>query len=244
VFAPPVERIEAGPSASEPVLAAMGDEVYAALGSDNAIFAVFPDYVVLVEAPRGESFASRIFQLIRSVAPGKPVKLVATHFHEDHIAGVRHAVSQGAEIWTTSHGKAAIERKLGIAWTIKPDELARAPRDATIRVIEKRQVFAAGKQRVEIAEIGPTEHVAQMLVAFFPGAGVLYTADVWDVPAPGKPTPGPDAARVAARVNELGWKIRRMVPTHGVPASVEELNQSLDIRAKYMTGADTRQRLH
>jgi hypothetical protein len=242
-FAPPRERIEAPPTPSEPVLHSLGNDVYAVLSADNALFAVFPEYVVLLEAPRRESHTSRIFQSIRSVAPGKPVKLVSTHFHEDHIAGVRYAVSQGAEIWTTSHAKSAIERTLRNQWTIRPDELARAPREATIHVIDKKHVFEAGKQRVEIAEIGPTEHVDQMLIAFFKAVGTLYTADVWDVPGPGAPTPGPDAALIVPRINALGWKVQRMLPTHGVLASVEELNRSLEARVKYVDGADTRHRL-
>lgn len=243
LFTPPRERIDASPTPNEPALQSFGNDVYGVLGADNSMFAVFPEYVVLLESPRRESHASRIFQAIRSVAPGKPVKLVTTHFHEDHIAGVRYAVSQGAEIWTTSHAKLAIERTLRNQWTMRPDEFARAPRPATIHVVDKKQVFAAGKQRVEIAEIGPTEHAEQMLAAFFPAVGTLYTADIWDVPGPGAPTPGPDAARIVPRINALGWKVQRMLPTHGVPASIDELNRSLAVRAKYVKGSDTKHRL-
>jgi hypothetical protein len=82
-----------------------------------------------------------------------------------------------------------------------------------------------------------------MLIAFFKAVGTLYTADVWDVPGPGAPTPGPDAAQIVPRINALGWKVQRMLPTHGVLASVEELNRSLEVRAKYVDGADTRHRL-
>jgi hypothetical protein len=243
-FAPPHERIDAPAAPSEPVLHSFGNDVYAVLnGGDNAMFAVFPEYVVLLEAPRRESVTMRIFQAIRTVAPGKPVKVVSTHFHEDHIAGVRYAASQGAEIWTTHHARLAIERSLRNPWTMRPDEFARAPREPTIHVIDKKQVFQAGKQRVEIVQIGPTEHADQMLVAFFPAIATLYTADVWDVPGPGVPTPGPDAARIVPRINALGWKVQRMLPTHGVLASVDELNRSLEVRAKYMKGADTRYRL-
>lgn len=243
IFAPPRERIDAPPASREPELISLGHDVYTLLSNDNAMFAVFPDYVVLVEAPLRESHAIRIFQSIRSVAPGKPIKLVSTHFHEDHIAGVRYAVSQGAEVWTTAHAKSAIEAKLRIAWTLRPDELARAPREATIHVIRKKHVFEAGKQRVEIAEIGPTKHVDQMLAAFFPAVGTLYIADIWDVLAPGTSMPGPDAARIVPRLNALGWKVQRMQPTHGFPASVEELNRSLQVRGKYVKGADTSYRL-
>ena len=242
-FAPPGERIDAPPVPSEPVLHSFGNDVYAVLGADNSMFAVFPEYVVLLEAPRRESHTTKIFQAIRTVAPDKPVKLVATHFHEDHIAGVRYAVSRGAEIWTTSHGRLAIERTLRRQWTMRPDEFARAPRKATIHVVDEKQVFEAGKQRVEIAEIGPTEHAEQMLAAFFPAVATLYTADVWDVPGPGAPTPGPDAARIVPRINALGWKVQRMLPTHGLPASVDELNRSLEVRANHVRDADTKHRL-
>jgi hypothetical protein len=243
IFAPPRERIGAPPAPREPELISLGHDVYTVLSNDSAMFAVFPDYVVLVEAPLGESHAIRIFQSIRSVAPGKPVKLVSTHFHEDHIAGVRYAVSQGAEVWTTAHAKSAIEAKLRIRWMLRLDELARAPREATIHVIREKHVFEAGKQRVEIAEIGPTTHVDQMLAAFFPAVGALYIADIWDVLAPGASMPGPDAAQIVPRLNALGWRVQRMQPTHGYPASVEELNRSLQVRAKYVKGADTRYRL-
>ena len=242
-FAPPRERIENPAPPSVPALTSLGRDVYATLGSDNSMFAVFPEYVVLVEAPRRESFAIAIFQAIRSVAPGKPIKVVSTHFHEDHIAGVRYAVSQGAEIWTTAHAKAAIERTLRVAWTIRPDEYARSPREASIHVIDNKHIFEAGGQRLEIADIGPTEHVEQMLAAFFPTIGTLYTADVWDVPAPGLAMPGPDAAKVVVRANELKWKVQRMIPTHGAPASTEELNRSLETRARYVSGADSKLRL-
>ncbi|MET0532993.1 MAG: hypothetical protein ABW171_02110 [Steroidobacter sp.] len=239
----PAERIDAPPTQNEPALRSLGNDIYAVLGGDNSMFAVFPDYVVLLEAPRRESYARRIFDAVRSVAPGKPIKLVSTHFHEDHIAGVRYAVSQGAEIWTTAHAKTEIERKLSTRWTLRPDEFARAPREATIRIVDKKHVFAAGQQRVEIAQIGPTEHVDQMLAAYFPAIDTLYTADVWDVPGPGVPTPGLDAAQIVPRINALGWKVERMLPTHGFPASVEELNRSLEIRARYVTDADARHRL-
>lgn len=242
-FAPPPERIDAPPLPVEPVLQSLGNDVYAVLGADNSMFAVFPEYVVLLEAPRSGRYARQIFQAIRSVAPDKPVKVVSTHFHEDHIGGVRYAASQGAEIWTTSHGKPAIERKLRHRWTMRPDEFGRAPREVTIHVVDKKQVFEAGKQRVEVAPIGPTEHAEQMLAAYFPTIETLYTADVWDVPHASEPTPGPDAAQIVPRINALGWKVQRMVPTHGVAATREELNHSLEVRAKYVKGADTRYRL-
>jgi glyoxylase-like metal-dependent hydrolase (beta-lactamase superfamily II)/alpha-beta hydrolase superfamily lysophospholipase len=241
--APPAELLAAPRDAvpiesppPEPVLRAIGGAVYEILGPYNVMFAVFEDYVLLVEAPVDEAYTAKIYSLIRSVAPGKRVEVVATHFHWDHIGGARFAVSQGSPIWTTDDGATAIRQALGSRRTLQPDTLARSPREPLLRRIGARKVFDDGLQRVEILDVGPTDHVAHLLVAWFPRTETLLAADLWDVLNAEMPIPGNDAALMMERLDRAGIRVARMVPVHGVPAGREALARGFDLRRKYLDG--------
>ena len=53
------------------------------------MFSVFPQDVVVFEAPMSTQYAEQILQLVRSVAGSKPIRcVVASHFHYDHLAGL------------------------------------------------------------------------------------------------------------------------------------------------------------
>lgn len=233
-LAPPQSRIAVSEGPDTPALVPRGGGVYEVHGEYNVMFAVFADYVLLVEAPRDEGYARQVFELIRSVEPAKPIKVVATHHHFDHIGGMRYAASAASEIWAASDAKAEIERALASRPTIRPDDYVKAPKPVTVRLIDGRHVFDDGKQRVEIADVGPGDHSSQLLMAYFPGIATMLVADLWDVPAPDTPLTGADAGQVMTRVGELGWKVERMLAMHGAAASTTALERSLVARKSYL----------
>jgi glyoxylase-like metal-dependent hydrolase (beta-lactamase superfamily II) len=220
-----------------PTVEPVGDGVFMIRGAYNLMFAEFRDHVLLVEAPLGEAHASNVLGLVAGTVPGKPVRLVATHFHFDHIGGVRTAVARGIPILTAPDARPVIEQSLASVQLMRPDEFARKPRRATIRTAGRKTVLDDGSQRVELYDFGPSPHVEQILVAYFPRQKLLHVADLFDVLTPELVIAGVDAVVMHQRIREFGLDVERIVPMHGVPVTIEHLRGGLEIRRKYQESA-------
>jgi glyoxylase-like metal-dependent hydrolase (beta-lactamase superfamily II) len=234
LLARPAQFVPVTQSLTGPTLHPLGNGVYEILGEYNVMFAVFGDYVLLSEAPVGEDYLNALLGLIRSVAPDLPVRLVTSHFHYDHIGGARAAHSRGIPIQTTADADEVIRRELHATRTLHADLYASSPRDPQITVAGARTVFDDGTQRVEVYDIGPTRHVAHMLVTYFPRQRTLHAADLWDSPAPEQAFALSDAELLWRKARELGLQIDRLVPAHGLPADAAQLRHGLEMRARYV----------
>jgi glyoxylase-like metal-dependent hydrolase (beta-lactamase superfamily II) len=214
----------------------LGQGLYLIRGSYNLTFAEFGDFVLLVEAPAGEAFMAEALGLIEATAPGKPVRVVATHFHFDHVGGVRTAVARGIPVLTTSDAQPVIERSLGSRQAMRPDALARAPRKGSIETVAGPRIIDDGTQRVELYDLGPVPHVSQLLVAYYPRQKLLHVGDLFDTLTAELVFAGADADALASRIAALGLGVEHIVPTHGVPVTMRHLERALDIRRQYREG--------
>lgn len=237
-FERPPSRIVVVAPPAEPVLRDLGGGVYAILGPYNVMFAVFRDHVLLVEAPVDAAYVAACYRLIASVAPGKPVRVIATHFHHDHIGGVRFAVGQGSPVWAPREAREPIAQSLSSPRTLRPDAATASRRPLDFHAVDDHALFTDGEQRVEMYDVGPTTHADQMLVAFFPRARTILVADLWDVLAAELAIGGRDAEILMHRLRSRGVAFERMVPVHGVPATRAQLERGLAIRARYVPPLD------
>jgi glyoxylase-like metal-dependent hydrolase (beta-lactamase superfamily II) len=213
-----------------------GQGLYLIRGSYNLTFAEFRDHVLLVEAPASEAFMIEALALVEATVPGKPVRVVATHFHFDHLGGVRTAVARGLPVLTTADARPVIERSLASRQVMRPDELARAPREPVIEVVEGRKVIDDGSQRVELYDFGPAPHVAQLLVAYYPRQKLLHVGDLFDTMTAEAVYAGTDGDALGDRIRTLGLDVEHIVPTHGVPVTARHLQVALEIRRQYQEG--------
>jgi glyoxylase-like metal-dependent hydrolase (beta-lactamase superfamily II) len=236
-FRTPAEYALAETSPPVPKVEPLGLGLYLIRASYNLTFAEFADQVLLVEAPSGEAFMEEALALIESTIPGKPVRVVATHFHFDHIGGVRTAVAHGIPVLTTPDAAPVIERSLASHQAMRPDALTRAPRAVKIEVVPATKVIDDGSQRVELYDFGPTPHVAQLLVAYYPRQKLLHVADLFDTLTTELVFAGADAEVMYERIRELGLDVERIVPTHGVPVTMRHLERAMEIRRQYREGA-------
>ncbi len=236
-FRPPQEQdvVLMAKDPSEPVVQRLGENLYMIRGPYNIVFAAFRDHVVVFEAPLSSRYSETCLKLIGATIPDKPIRyLVATHFHYDHVAGVRPYVAEGIPILTTPDAKAVIEQVVSSRRTMYPDALSRTPQEPKIEVLTGPKVLDDGSNRVELYDFGPTDHITQMLVAYFPKERLLFQADVWDPVSLELVIAGPDTVNMAKKIEELGLQVERIIPVHGIPATMEALQRGLAVRAKYV----------
>jgi glyoxylase-like metal-dependent hydrolase (beta-lactamase superfamily II) len=219
----------APPVASGNVVATkLADDVYLlGGGSHNSLLVTFADHSLLVEAPLGEDRTQALMAKIKEIAPGKPVRdVVVTHYHFDHSGGLRGWIAQGATIVTTAGNKAFVEAMAAAPHTIRPDDLSRAPKAPVVATFSGKRVFSEGGRVVEIYDVGPNPHVAEMAVAYLPKEGLLFVADLFTIPVEGPIAPAGAATRqFAEKIQALGLQVQKIVPAHGRVGTMDELRQ-------------------
>src|SRR5258708_5457819 len=72
-----------------------------------------------------------------------------THYHFDHSGGLRGWIAQGATIVTTAGNKAFVEQVAAAKHTIRPDDLSRTPKPATVETFTGKRVFSPGDRAAE-----------------------------------------------------------------------------------------------
>lgn len=221
----------------------LAPDVYLVPNGYQSVFVVFDEYVLLLEAG-GTGQSRNTIARIREVAPGKPIRyVVATHFHEDHLAGLRPFIAEGATIVTTADAKERIEALARTHSHLAPDTLDRAPRAPVIEIVEKRRTFKDARHEVQLHQIGPNAHVDQILIGYLPAERILFEGDMLDIPNGEPVAGGDDTADFARKVRALGLTFDRLIPVHGQAGTAADLEKSLRrglARAKCPLGAERR----
>jgi len=133
----------------------------------------------VVEAPLSNDISKTVIAKIESVAPGKPIKyLIPTHYHTDHIGGVREYIAKGATIVTTPGNQRFIEQIVGKQHSIRPDSLSSNLRAPTIEVFKDRRVFKDEQHEIQLYNIGPSPHADEIVVVYVPKEKILFVSDL------------------------------------------------------------------
>ncbi|HSD75604.1 MAG TPA: MBL fold metallo-hydrolase [Steroidobacteraceae bacterium] len=234
-FEPPRQFVIVQHEPERPRLERISDSLYLIRAAYNVMFSVFPDHVIVFEAPLSDAYASECLDLIHATAPGKPIRyVVASHFHFDHIAGLRTYVAEGVPILAPPDARGVIEKVVASQHTMRADTLAGRPARAVIETVSGSKVLDAGGVRARLYDFGPAPHVAQMLVGYFPDEKLLWVPDLMDVLTDELVIAGVDSVPMLARIRELGLEVERFVPVHGVPITGEQFQKAFAVRAKYV----------
>ena len=212
----------------------VADGVYFARAySHNSLIVEFPTWLAVVEAPYTEAQTKTLLRLAAEQFPGKPVKYAAvTHHHYDHTGGVRGIAAAGATLLVEQGHAAALRQILDARHTHPQDELdarrnAQPPAPTgSMEVYEGQRVIADGKQRLELHAFNGSPHVEPMVLAYVPGAGVLFQSDLWFPGTGGAGTPA--ARQLLESVRTLGLKVKTNVGGHGGVGPFMELVTAVD----------------
>ncbi|HKQ50906.1 MAG TPA: MBL fold metallo-hydrolase [Pyrinomonadaceae bacterium] len=227
LFRMPEGYAKIDPAPPVPTVKKLADDVYAILGPYNSLFVVFKEYVLVIEAGFNNRYSRASIDEIKKVAPDKPIRyLVSTHFHFDHLSGVRSYIAAGATIVTTTSAQKIVEYAAAAPHLMRPDALAREPKRPTVETFKDKRVFDDGAHRVELYQIS-SPHVGEMIVAYLPHEKLLFEADMLDIPEAGTPPAGDDTADLAQQVKRLGLDVEHIIPVHGRMGTAADLAQAL-----------------
>jgi glyoxylase-like metal-dependent hydrolase (beta-lactamase superfamily II) len=228
LFAMPEGFAKIEPTPPVPVIKKINEDVYALLGPYNSMFVRFKDYVLVVEAGLNNRYSQAAIAEIKKIAPDKPIRyLISTHFHFDHLSGVRSYIAEGTTIVTTPTAKTIIEQAARRTHTMRPDALSRVPKAPVIETLSNaRRVFEDGTHRVELYKIS-SPHVGEMIIAYLPNEKLLFEGDMLDISEAGLVPAGDDTVDLANKLKELGLQVEQIIPVHGRMGTISDLEQAL-----------------
>ena len=156
-------------------------------GSHHSMVVEMKDHLVVVEAPLFDERSVAVIRALEEKFPGKPIKtLVITHFHFDHIGGVRAYTAKGAHLVAHTSILPFIGEMTKGPHTLRPDSLAKVfskpsvlyTRTQGVRDVTK---LSDGERTIELHAI-PNDHAAGMLIAYLPKEKVVFVSDLYSPP--------------------------------------------------------------
>ena len=195
----------------------LAEGVYALQG---ALAVEFNDFVVVFEAyGDGRRSAVNIARL-RSVIPSKPIRyVISSHYHQDHLGGVREYAALGAGFITTRDAVERLRDNLLVRHAMRPDGFSAAPRNPAIEIVDSVRVIEDGTRRLELYQIGPTAHVDRILIGYLPRERILVEGDLLDMTGGNPVAGGEDTEQFAKKIAELRLDVAVLVPIHGSPGT-------------------------
>jgi len=215
-FAPPPGAVEVDQKSFDLHVSKVAPSVYFVENASpdyNSMFVVFSDYVVVVEAPSSDSDSTKVMAAIRDTAPGKPIRyIVPTHFHEDHIGGLRAYIREGATVVTTPGNLRFMEMFMKRMKATQPQMKLPA-----VEVIDGKRRFSDGTITLDLLNV-PSAHVDEMVVASIPSEGIVYVADGLTRDWGPWRRPTTEERTLVRQLEKLGLNMRMVLPGHGPPA--------------------------
>jgi glyoxylase-like metal-dependent hydrolase (beta-lactamase superfamily II) len=152
-------------------------------GSHNSFVIEMADHLVIFEPPLFEGRSEAVIAAAKKSVPGKPIRhIVLSHFHDDHMGGVRTYAAEGATVVVQASAGNYIRAILGQRRTLEPDRLETARRDGwesqpAVMLVDDAIALTDGTREVKLYHVS-NHHSSGMLVGYVPHARVLFTADL------------------------------------------------------------------
>jgi glyoxylase-like metal-dependent hydrolase (beta-lactamase superfamily II) len=201
-----------------PPVAELAPGVWTIGSGSKSLVVAFNDHVVVVDAP--SSTSSEVISTVRTLVPGKPIRFVIpTHHHDDHMMGARYHAANGATIVTTP-GNVDYLRRLMTAPTsslmLARNQVAPSSNYRVETIDGASRTFTDGTRSLEIHKIA-SPHADDMLIAWLPGEGILFQADLIEAPPTGDALRGANAVattHLADVIRGKGWNVRVFAGAH------------------------------
>lgn len=149
-------------------------------GTHHVLLIEMSDHLVLVDAPLDDTYCDHLRSAIAERFPEKPVTtVVATHFHYDHVGGIRNfGADGGLTVVTGADSTGFHEAVFANPYTVEPDRYAASPQPVDIESVDDSFALTDGKRTIDIHRIDSL-HAADMLIVHLPAEGILFNSDLW-----------------------------------------------------------------
>jgi len=140
------------------------------------------DYLIVTEAPLYNERSEVVINALKQRWPNKPIKyLVVSHFHNDHIGGVRAYGAIGATIIIGDQTKDHFEAIFKAKHTVFPDSYALNPVDVEFKVVETSEdfVLSDGKRTVTLFDV-KNRHSIGAIATLVEDAGLVFVSDLYN----------------------------------------------------------------
>lgn len=193
----------------------------------NSLVIEMKDYLIVADAPLYDERTQVVLDEIERRWPEKPVKyLVASHFHNDHIGGIR---GFGAVEATLIVGKGTKQHYKTIfkePHTVYPDSYSSTLNKVKIKVVRpgKDLVLTDGVRRVRIFDV-QNRHAIGSLVPFIEDSNMVFVSDLYSPEFFPGPIPQPIiywSQDLLQALEEKGLDIQWLVGAHGGVSSYEQ----------------------
>jgi glyoxylase-like metal-dependent hydrolase (beta-lactamase superfamily II) len=213
----------AGPPPPNVVVQDLAPGVWLLAGqSHHSALVELSDHLLLIEAPQSEARTLAVLAKARELRPDKPLrKIVTTHHHFDHTAGIRAAIAGGLAIVTLAGNRAFFEEIGKRPFTIQPDTLAKAPKPVAVETVDDELVIKDAVRTVGLYHIAGNPHSDTMLMVHLPAERLVVEVDAF---SPGSAV-NPYAANLLENIERRKLAVDRIVPLHGTVASLDELRK-------------------
>ena len=202
-------------------------------GSHNSVAVEFRDHVAVIEAPLNEERSLAVIEEVMSLVPNKPIRfIVNTHHHWDHLGGLRSYVHEGATVITHEGNRSYYQEVLRARpWLLKPDRFSLFPPEEwsegyIFETVREKYILADETRTVELHHVQGLDHVAGMLIAYFPKEKLVVEADLYTPSRPGDQSPRTPSASNRTfyqNLQRLNLDVETIVPIHGRPTPISEL---------------------
>jgi glyoxylase-like metal-dependent hydrolase (beta-lactamase superfamily II) len=188
----------------------------------HSVLVELSDHTELIEVPLNETRAIAVIAKARDVVRDKPLrKVIVTHHHFDHTAGVRAAVAEGLTLVAHQSNRTILEDLSRRPHTIVPDTLSRHPRPMKLETVGDRTVIADPLTPMEMYHVQDDAHSDTSLMVYFPTAKILVQADLFSTHFLTQPS----APSLLDNITKRRLDVRTHVPLHGEIRSHEEFTK-------------------
>ena len=148
----------------------------------NTLLVEMKDFLVVLDPPLYEQRTRTVLKAIKQRWENKPIKyIVPSHFHNDHIGGIRGYAADGASLIVGAETKNHYETLLKAPHSVYPDALALNPVETHVIEVPDDETFLItdGERKIRLFNLS-NRHSIGMLIPYIEDEKLVFVSDLYN----------------------------------------------------------------